>query len=202
MSISYSDAIAIIKAHKAAASSDIVAVLKSTGRHAYTAEVHEFCNESNMDLETILRLPQKQVKRFTQFAGALIHRNIKDFDYTHARILLAMREAGSHNLARDAVVSLAAGVILPSANTRGITRAQINSLFSSRHGLSTVETKVSNSTGRNGFYQATGMTYGKPGQVNREFSLNRSHPLVGLFFDVMDRATESQLREMAGTEDG
>lgn len=162
--------------------------------------MHAELVSKGVDPAVALRLPQKQVKRFCQFAGALVHRSIKDFDYTHARVLLAMREAGDKNLARDAVVALAASIISPMANTRGITRAQINALFSCRHGVSTVETKVSNSTGKNGFYQALGMTYGKPGQQNREFTLNRSHPLVGLFFQVMDAATEGQLREMVGEE--
>ena len=195
--LTYAQALDLLRTHKAAHTSDIKATLKH-GKYAYTELVHQFCADNSIDIVQIFALPQKQIKRFCQFLGALLHNEIKNFDYTHARILLAMREAGSYNLTRSAIAALAAGIIVPNTNTRGITKAQINALFSMHHRMSTVETKVSNSTGKNGFYQMLGITYGKPGEQNREFTLNRNHVLTKLFFNVIDNARESQLREMVG----
>jgi hypothetical protein len=205
--MTHAQALDIIASHKAVNTPDIQAVLKGAADpkakgtdYTYTALVHAKALECGVDLETVLRLPQKQVKRFSQFLGALVHNNVERFDYTHARILIAMREAGSNNLTRDAVVALASGTISPSANTRGITRAQINALFSKRHNPSTVEAKVSNSTGANGFYQSIGLTYGKPGAVNREFSLNMTHKMTQYFFSVIDSKSEAQLSGMVPKE--
>lgn len=196
--ISFKTALKLIDAHPKAATPDIEA-LKKPGKFEYTERVHEYFVENEIDLKKFLALPQKQVKRGVQFLGAILHDGIQNFDATHARVLIAMRAAGVYKLQRDAIIVLAAGKRVHNANTRGITKAQIDALFARTHGISTVKSKVSNSIGKNGFYSLFGIT----SKENSEtvFALNAESPLLKAFYSKIDNASESTLREMSGEKE-
>ena len=193
----YASVIAALRAHKASDTPDIVCVLKPTGKYAYTEQIHAFCVENDIDIMKMVSLPQKQVKRFTQFVGAIVHRDMRNFDYTHARILIALKLSGDKTITTSAIAALAANKITPNTDTRGITRSQVNTLFTFAHGLSTVKTKVSNSVGKNGFYQALGITQGEPGKQDRPITVNIEHPVVREFYKLLENTAESTLREIA-----
>jgi hypothetical protein len=137
--------------------------------------------------------------RAVQFINALSSANYSNLDYTHARILCAMRLAGSHDLTTDAISALAGATRTDRVNTRGISYSALNSMFSKTHATGTIQTKVSNSTGKNGFYQFLGLTWGAPGERNHTVSLNDESPLVKRFFDLINAATTGQLEQMKGT---
>lgn len=198
MSNSYKTLVAQLRAHKGASTPDILPLFKDKGAFCFTEKTYHEGEKLGVDFSLVFDLPQKQVKRTTQLINALSAGDYKNIDYTHARILCAMRLAGSYDLTTDAVTALAAGVIGDGINTRGISRSAINALFSKSHGLSTVQTKVSNSTGKNGIYQALGVTWAAPGERNHSISLNPDSPIVKRFFALLDNATAGQLGELVG----
>jgi hypothetical protein len=200
MSNSYKALVAQLNAHKGAATPDIRALFCETSCFRFTEKTLAEGEKLGVDFEMVFDLPQKQVKRATQLVNALSSADYKSIDYTHARILCAMKLAGSYDLNTDAITALAAGVINPNANTRGIARGAVNALFAKSHGLSTVQTKVSNSTGKNGIYQALGVSFAAPGERNHTVTLNTDSPIVKRFFDLIDRATVGQLEELTGTK--
>lgn len=154
--------------------------------------------ELGFDWEVIFSLPQKQIFRATQFINALLSGIPANFDYTHARILCAMRLAGSYDLNTDAIIHLTAGSrVTGDANLRGVTSSAVNRMFALSHKLGTVQTKISNMTGKNGFSQITGMTFGEPSKQNHALSLNLEHPAVVAFFAVIDNATAGQIDAMS-----
>jgi hypothetical protein len=141
-------------------------------------------------------LPQKQVMRLIQMIGAISSKQLTHFDYTHARVLCAMRLAGVYDLNTDALASLASGTRDGRSNTRGITSSAVNQMFSLAHRRSTVDTKISNMTGKNGFSQVQGMTWANPGERNHAISMNHDHAVVKAFFKVIDGATLGQIDAM------
>ena len=149
-----------------------------------------------VNFKGIFELPQKQIFRTTGLLNALLVGMVGDFDYTHARILCAMRLAGVYDLNRDALKALAAGVRVTTANTRGITSSAVNAMFSRSHNKGTVDTKVSNMCGGNGFSQVIGMTFAEPGKKNSTVTLNVDHPLIVRFFEVIDSASLGQIAAM------
>lgn len=196
--ITHAKALEALHAHPAAQTDDIQYCINPDNKtHGWDKGTHDYALTLGADIEAQFKLPQKAVKRFTQFVRALQAGIPERFDYTHARVLLAMRAAGTYKLTRDAVVTLAANKIAPGVETRGVTRGQINTLFKYAHGLKTVESKVSNSTGANGFYQTLGITHGVPKTKNREFTLSASHPMLTRFYEIFDGATEGQLQALA-----
>lgn len=200
MSNSYKALVSQLLTHKGANTPDIKALFNENSCFAFTEKTHSEGVKLGVDFELVFDLPQKQIKRTTQLVNALSSGDYKNIDYTHARILCAMRLAGSYDLTTDAITALAAGVINPSANTRGIARGAVNALFAKSHGLSTVQTKVSNSTGKNGIYQALGVSFAAPGERNHTVTMNNDSPIVKRFFDLIDRATVGQLEELTGTK--
>ena len=200
MSNSYKSLVSQLQAHKGFLTPDIQCLFKANSCFAFTEQTHREGEKLGVDFAMVFDLPQKQIKRTTQLINALSAGDYKNIDYTHARILCAMRLAGSYDLTTDAVIALAAGVIGEGINTRGISRSAVNALFSSSHGLSTVQTKVSNSTGKNGIYQCLGVSWGAPGERNHTISLNTDSPIVKRFFSLLDNATVGQLGELVGSK--
>ena len=195
---SFADAIATLSAHYNVTSDDMQAILNPLNvNYGYTEHVHakalELVGEA---LPGMLKLPQKQIKRFVQMVNALTVGIPSQCDFTHARLLLSLRAAGEFALNRDAVHALTSNTISPDANTRGITRGAINQLFDLHHGASTVETKISNSAGKNGYMTVLGMVQSK-GARNAELTLNHEHPVTRAFFAMIDGATLGQLQALA-----
>lgn len=187
-----------LASHRACGTNDIAKCLTDSTRYGFSQSVHDAGVGYGVDWCAVFTLPQKQVMRAIQFVSAVSRKSYADFDYTHARILCAMKLAGSHDLNTDAICALAGATFNPQANTRGISRDSLNRMFTAKHGASTIQTKMSNSTGKNGFYQSIGLTFGAPGETNHTVSLNDVHPLVIAFFDAINRATVGQIDEMKG----
>lgn len=197
----FAQAVATLRSHRASHTNDIAKCLTSSPRYGFSLSVHDAGAAYGVDWCAVFALPQKQVMRAIQFVSAVSRKSYVDFDYTHARILCAMKLAGSHDLNTDAICALAGATFNPDANTRGISRDNLNRMFASRHGASTIQTKMSNSTGKNGFYQSIGLTFAKPDERNHTVSLNDTHDLVIAFFDAINKATTGQIDDMKGTEE-
>lgn len=196
MSNSYASLVSTLTAHKAA-KTDLAKCLDVANiKYGFAQSTYDAGVNYGVDFDLIFSLPQKQIMRAVQFINALSAGTYKNFDYTHARILCAMKLAGSYDLNTDAIVALAGATRNPNANTRGISSSALNAMFSSAHGASTVQTKMSNSTGKNGIYQAMGLTFGAPGERNHLVSLNNEHPMTVRFFDLINRATTGQINEL------
>ncbi len=155
-----------------------------------------------IDWELVWSLPQKQIFRTTQLVNALTSATYKNLDHSHARILIAMHLAGAHDLTTDAVIKLAAGKRSDAVNTRGVSVSAVNTLFAMSHGESTVKTKVSNSVGVNGIFQALGVSFADPRKQNHPITLNTEHPIFKRFLHLINVATVGQLVEMQPKEKG
>lgn len=171
------------------------------GQYGFSESVYQFGLNNGFDWSTLFALPQKQVMRAIQFACAIVAGNRLYFDYTHARVLCAARLAGNYDLNTDAIIGLAAGIKSPTANYRGITSSAVNQLFAQSHKLTTVQTKVSNMTGRNGWAQVSGVTFAAP-TVNHSIALNLEHQMVVKFFDLIDASTQNQIDAMIAKGNG
>lgn len=187
-------------AMSAGAAKDLEKCFNPKSQYCFSETTLIMGEKSGVDFELLFTLPQKQIFRAIGFINALVSGIPGDFDYTHARILCAMRLAGAHDLNTDALTALAAGVISPTANTRGISSGAVNRMFSRSHKLTTVNTKVSNMTGKNGFSQVLGMTFAAPGETNHTIALNDTHPMIKRFFTVIDGATLGQIDAMTPTD--
>lgn len=196
MSNSYKSLVSKLLSHKAA-KTDLAKVIDSANLKYGFAESTLTAGESyGVDFDAVFSLPQKQIMRAVQMINALATASYKHLDYTHARILCAMKLAGSYDLNTDAIIALAGAIRTDSANTRGISYSALNKMFASVHAPGTVRTKVSNSTGKNGIYTVMGMTWGAPGERNHTVSLNSESALVKRFFDLINNATTGQLEEL------
>lgn len=196
MTITHTQALALLAAHKAADKDDIKRVIKQTGAYSWDEKTHNFALKMGLDIRAILTAPQKQVMRAAQLINCTQAGIVGELDYTHTRILIAMRAAGEYNLTTDAIATLAANCIKPGVETRGVTRGQINTIFEFAHGFNTVLTKVSNSIGKNGYMTLTGMTQRSKGN-NATITRNAMHPLALAFYKVIDGASEGQLQALA-----
>lgn len=196
--LSYSQALDILRAHAAVASPDIQVCFKPSSQHFYSETMHAWAVAKGIDVGAMFKLPQKQVKRFTQFLGVMVSGVLGDLDYTHARILVAMKLAGSYALTTDAITTIAANARSGDVNTRGVSLGAVNRIFKQSHGISTVQTKISNSTGKNGFYQVVGITSAEAGKRNHAVTLNESHPLTARFFELINGASAGQIDAMMG----
>lgn len=196
MSQSYNSLVSTLRDHSAAKTDLARCIDTGNLKYGFTEQTLAAGEIYGVDFEGVFALPQKQIMRTVQLVNALHAGTYKHLDYTHARILCAMQLAGSYNLNTDAIISLAANARDPRANTRGISLGALNAMFSSAHRLSTVQTKMSNSTGKNGIYQFLGMSWGAPGEQNHTVSLNCDHPMVIRFFDLINRATTGQINEL------
>ena len=198
MSNTYKTLFSLLASHKAA-HSDLAKCLNAANpTFGFSESTLFYGSKMGVDFEGVFKLPQKQVMRALQFVNSLISGNYEGFDYTHARILCAMKLAGSFDLTTDAVTALASATRSDSVNTRGISYSSLNTMFRKHHAISTVKTKVSNSTGVNGFYQYVGVTFATPRERNHTISLNDTSPLVIRFFEMINNGTKSQLESMSG----
>lgn len=200
MTHSYTQLVAILKAHKGATSDDIAPMFGDRSCFAFTQTTCDYGHALGVDWAMVFALPQKQIKRTAQLINALQIADYKNIDYTHARILIAMRLAGEFELTTDALTALAANKRSESVNTRGVNFSAVNALFARSHGVSTVRAKVSNSTGKNGIYQVLGVTWAIPGERNHSIALNPDSLVVKRFFALLDSATTSQLASMVPAE--
>lgn len=143
----------------------------------------------------------KATKRFIQFIGAVLHRQYGQIDKTTACILLGLHLAGDFPLTSDALWEIATGGKVRSegmgADRRGVSTRTVKRLIGAV-GVSTVGTQLSRSVGKNGFLQIVGATWGEPGKRDQVVKLNRSHPMVIEFINMIERATEAQITEMVG----
>lgn len=194
--MSFASAQALMNAHPAADTPDMQAVIKGAGVYGYCEKTHNFALSLGLDVAAILTNKQKQVKRAVQLLNCIRDGLVSNLDYTHTRILLAMRAAGTYNLNTDAIAALAANKIKPGIETRGVTRSQINHLFKFSHGESTVLSKVSNSVGKNGYMNVLGIVERK-GAKNAEIIFNPAHGVAAKFFAMIDSATDGQLQALA-----
>lgn len=193
----YAQALALLNAHPARESADIEACFNPRSNHFFSEKTHDAGVKLGFDWAVVLRLPQKQIKRATQFVNAVSAGVSTGFDKTHARLLIAMREAGQYKLTTDALHALAANARKGDVNTRGVGLGSINAKFKGHHGVSTVPTKTSNSIGKNGFMSVCGMVTSDHKQ-NNEVLLNADHAAVKRFFNVIDGMTEGQLADLLG----
>lgn len=194
--LSFAAAQALLNAHPAAETPDMQAVIKGTGVYGYDEKTHNFALSLGLDVAAILSNKQKQVKRAVQLLNCIRDGLVSNLDYTHTRILLAMRAAGTYSLNTDAIAALAANKIKPGVETRGVTRSQINHLFKFSHGESTVLAKVSNSIGKNGYMNVLGIVERK-GAKHAEIIFNPLHGVAAEFFKMIDNATDGQLQALA-----
>lgn len=191
--------VSLLNAHKAASTPDIKCVVDTANlKYGFSEQTLVAGENYGADFPAIFSLPQKQVKRAVQLINALATATYENLDYTHARILCAMKLAGSYDLNADAIIQLAAAKREGDANTRGISFTAISKMFSRVHSLDTVKSKVSNSIGKNGIYQSMGLTWGAPGERNHTVSLNNDHPMVARFFDLINKATTGQIEQLVG----
>lgn len=195
--ITHEQAIDLLKKHKAAESKDLLRVLdEKNAAFGWSKGTHDYALSLGLDVVAIMTAPQKQIMRAAQLVNCTHNGLVSELDFTHTRVLLAMREAGDYDLCTDAIAALAANVIDPRANTRGITRGQINIIFKFAHGLTTVKTKISNSVGKNGYMQLTGMTK-RSGAKHAAITRNKAHPLSVAFYNMIDGASDGQLQALA-----
>lgn len=194
--ISYKKARELIEGHPARDTVDMKAVAnEQNGTFGYCEKTHNFAVSLGLDIAAILTNKQKQVKRAVQILNCTNAGLVTELDYTHTRILIAMRAAGSFNLHTDAIAALAANKLKPGIETRGVTRGQVNHLFKLAHGESTVLSKVSNSVGKNGYMCVLGIVERK-GAKNAEIVFNPAHALAQAFFKMIDSATDGQLQAL------
>lgn len=197
----FSLAHAALSAHRAAGTNDIAKCVNSDNvKYGFSQKTFDAGVSYKVDFSTVFALPQKQVMRAVQLINALYTQAYDSLDFTHARILCAMRLAGSYDLTTDAIVALAGATRNDSVNTRGISYSALNTMFKNKHGASTIQTKMSNSTGKNGIFQHMGMTFAAPGETNHTVSLNDSSPLVIRFFELINKGTVGQLEQMSGSD--
>ena len=187
---------ALMNAHPAANTPDMQAVIRGAGIYGYDEKTHNFTLSLGLDVAAILTNKQKQVKRAVQLLNCIRGGLVSNLDYTHTRILLAMRAAGTYSLNTDAITSLAANKIMPGVETRGVTRGQINHLFKMSHSIDTVKSKVSNSIGKNGYMNVLGIVE-RRGAKNAEIIFNPAHGVAAKFFAMIDSATDGQLQALA-----
>lgn len=179
------------------AAKDLARVLDVTNlQYGFTESTMVEGEKCGIDWEVVWSLPQKQIFRTTQFINALVSGNRLHLDYTHARILCAMRLAGSYDLTTDAVQHLAAGTHSAAVNTRGVTSGAVSRMFTQSHKMNTVKTKVSNMTGVNGWSQVCGLTFADPRKQNHTISLNLDHEISKRFFALIDASTVGQIDAM------
>ena len=195
--LSYAQAIDALKAHKGAATNDIACVLNADNiKYGFTESTLKEGQKRGIDWSVICKLPQKQVKRTTQLVNALASKNYANLDYTHARELIALREAKEYGLTTKALVVMTAGARSGDINNRGISLSRIDKLMSAKHGITTTPAKTSNSTGKTGIFTVMGMTSAKQGEQNHNVTLNEKSPMVQWFFTVLDAATDGQIVDM------
>ena len=182
-------------------SKDCDAMLKSTGKFAFTETISKKIDSMGLNVDAIFspNINPKVTKRFVQFMGAIAHDDVKMIDVTTATIIYALHLAGDNPLTIDALHYIAGGLKEGriSPELRGVSRMKVNKIFG-RVGLSTVPTQASRTVGKNGFLQLVGATTGEPGKQNQKVSLNNSHPLIVAFHNAMNKATEGQIAEMVG----
>lgn len=200
MSNTYKTLVAQLSAHRAAKTDLAKCINAANPKFGFSESTLKAGTAYGVDFAGIFNLPQKQVMRALQFINALIAGDYTGFDYTHARILCAMKLAGSFDLTTDAITALASATRTDKVNTRGIGYSALNTMFAKHHNISTVKTKVSNSTGVNGFYQYIGVTFAAPRERNHTIALNDTSPLVIRFFELINRATVGQLESMSGAD--
>lgn len=199
MSNSYATLVSTLSARASitpGAQKDLAKCFKATSQYHFAESTMQAGEKFGVDFNLLFTFPQKQIFRAIGFINALVSGKPSDFDYTHARIICAARLAQSYDLHTDAIAALAAGIINPSANVRGITSSAVNRLFSQSHKISTVHTKISNMTGKNGFAQLFGITFAIPGEQNHAISLNHDSEMVKRFFAIIDNATIGQIDAM------
>ncbi len=185
----------MIKAHKAANSTDLLACLSERSNHYFSPTTMVEGEKLGIEWALVMTFNQKQLKRTTQFVNAITAGVSTMFDKTHARLLVSMREAGEFNLTTGALTALAANKRSDAVNTRGVGLGAVNAKIKGAHGVTTVPTKVSNSIGKNGFMQHLGMTYAHPTH-DREVFLNHEHPAIIKFFKVIDSMSAGQLETL------
>lgn len=191
----YAHALSLLNAHPARNTPDITPCFKPSSPHFFSQKTHDAGVAMGFEWALIFKLPQKQVKRTTQFVNAINEGISTGFDKTHARLLIAMREAGQYKLCTDALKALASNVRRGDINTRGVGLGSINAKFKGFHKISTVPTKTSNSIGKNGFMSVAGMVTSDH-KNNNEVLLNANHAAVKRFFQVIDGMTENQLSDL------
>lgn len=199
----FSQALATLRTHKGmtAPANDIRKLFNANTKFSFDEKCFSFGVAFGVSFDTVFSLPQKQVMRAIQLINALGTASYENLDYTHARILCAMKLAGSYDLNTDAIIALAGATRSDTVNTRGISYSALNTMFRKTHGSTTIQTKMSNSTGKNGFFQQLNMTFAAPGEINHTVSLNDEHPMIQRFFQLINSGTTGQLESMSGAQE-
>lgn len=141
----------------------------------------------------------KVTKRFIQFVSAVYRKSYGKIDRTTACILLGLHLAGDFPLTSGALWEIATGGKVKNEgmgeDRRGVSVQTIKRMMGAV-GVSTVGTQLSRSVGKNGFLQLVGATAGEPGKVNQSVTLNRAHPMVTAFINMIDKGNEGQIDEL------
>lgn len=169
----------------------------------FSAAIDKQVNDWGIDASGIFSttVNPKVTKRFVQFVGAVQRKDYSKIDRTTACILLGLHLAGDFPLTADALYEIGTGGKVKSegmsADRRGVSVRYVSRLVGAVS-PKTIDTQLSRSVGKNGFLQLAGATTGEPGKRNQSVTLNRAHPMVKAFIEMIDRATEGQIDEMIG----
>jgi hypothetical protein len=202
--ITYTQALQALRAHRAADTADIGAVLKGKGKFALTEQVFNMgAREFGVDWEIIFSLPQKQIKRTTQTVGALVTGQLSDFDASYLGVILALYIAPARALRYEELLQLVTGFIRDqgtAGDVRGIPRSKLARLLKRTVKPSTFATKLSGSCGNNGVFDTLGVTGAPHGTKNREVYLNENHPMVKKVARLVGLMTDGQIEQIGGEE--
>lgn len=195
----------IIRAHAAFDASDVNQLInKPNSIYGFTQKTLDACYQFNIDVEYALTFNQKALKRWVNMVNAIDAKSFAKFDKTHARLLIALRaDKLTKGLNTDALTLLTANKrsTEKSVNLYGVSVDDINRVFKlGSHGITTVSTKISNMTGKNGWAQLMGVTWANPGEQLHGVFLNADHALTKAFFNVIDNATIDQLKSMVSAD--
>lgn len=205
----FAQRLATLTAHRLADTSADLAKILGKGKRAsafeFTAAVSSAVDAWGIDTRAIFATDRnpKVIKRFIQFVHGVNAKDYKAIDKTTAKILYAMKLAGSYALTTDALAYIVSGAKKPDATspeTRGVSTRVVSRLFG-HVGMTTAPTQISRSVGENGFLQLAGATSAPAGKQNREYVLNTEHPMVRAFFATLEGATDAQLDALAGDDE-
>lgn len=169
--------------------------------HYFSEQISAQCDAWGLNVDSLFNpaCNPKATMRFVQFIGAVHHEQYAQIDRTTACILLGLHLAGDFPLTTGALWEIATGGKVKSEgmgeNRRGVSTRTIARMMGSV-GVSTIDTQLSRSVGKNGFLQAVNATSGDPGKQNRPVMLNRKNPLVVAFIALIDKGTDSQIDSM------
>jgi hypothetical protein len=201
----FGSCIAALKAHEAYTHSPTDDVRKLVDGRSTTyqftistaGEILDNGLDTDLTLQILQHLPQKQVMRFVQCLNATNQGLITKWDKTHARIILALY-ANAKGTRTTQLARVAGNLRKGTDDTDQALRERVNALFKGNHDITTVLSKLSNFAGKNGYAQTLALTQSEGFGHNRVVHLNETAPLIRKFLGQVAKASDGQLRELMG----